>query len=90
MTRTIKKYYSEFKLKVVVEVLKGDKTAAQLAGELEVHPMVLSEWKKTFMETGAQLFERQKMLDFKNRPKEWGNLDLNQRPAGYESAALTN
>ena len=30
------------------------------------------------------------MLDFKNRPKEWGNLDLNQRPAGYESAALTN
>ncbi len=24
------------------------------------------------------------MLDFKNRPKEWGNLDLNQSPAGYE------
>lgn len=24
------------------------------------------------------------------RPKGWGNLDLNQGPAGYESAALTN
>ncbi len=29
------------------------------------------------------------MLHFKNRPKGWGRLDLNQRPAGYESAALT-
>jgi site-specific DNA recombinase len=27
------------------------------------------------------------MLDFKNRPKGWGKLDLNQRPAGYETAA---
>ena len=27
------------------------------------------------------------MLNFKNRPKEWGNLDLSQGPAGYESAA---
>ena len=25
------------------------------------------------------------MMDFKNRPKEWGNLDLNQGPTGYES-----
>ena len=25
------------------------------------------------------------MLNFKNRPKEWGNLDLSQGPAGYES-----
>ena len=29
------------------------------------------------------------MLDYKKRPKEWGNLDLNQGPTGYESAALT-
>lgn len=43
-----------------MEVLKGEKTAAQLAGELDVHPMTLSEWKKTFMENGAQLFEREK------------------------------
>ena len=29
------------------------------------------------------------MLDFKNRPGEWGNLDLNQGPTGYESAVFT-
>ena len=26
---------------------------------------------------------------FKHESKEWGNLDLNQGPTGYESAALT-
>ena len=26
----------------------------------------------------------------KQEVKKWGNLDLNQGPAGYESAALTN
>ncbi len=31
---------------------------------------------------------RMKTIDFE-RIKKWGNLDLNQGPAGYESAALT-
>ena len=58
MNRTRKKYSAEFKLKSVIEILKGEKTAAQLAGELEVHPLVLSDWKKHFLETGAQIFEK--------------------------------
>lgn len=58
MIRTRKRYSPEFKLKVVLEILKGEKTAAQLAGELEVHPLVLSDWKRHFLEKGAQVFER--------------------------------
>ncbi len=58
MARTRKKYSPEFKLKAVVEILKGEKTASQLAGELEVNPMVLSDWKKHFLEVGAQIFEK--------------------------------
>ena len=58
MTRTRKQYSPEFKLRAVMEILKGEKTATQLAGELEVHPLVLSEWKKHFLERGAQIFER--------------------------------
>lgn len=58
MAKTRKKYTADFKLKAVIEILKGEKTAAQLAGELGVHPIVLSEWKKQFSETGAQIFER--------------------------------
>ena len=58
MAKKRKTYSAEFKLKAVLEVLKGDKTAAQLAGELEVNPIVLSDWKKHFKEVGAQAFEK--------------------------------
>ncbi len=30
------------------------------------------------------------LVDYKKRPKEWGNLDLNQGPTGYESAIILN
>ncbi len=43
MTRIRRKHSPEFKLKVVMEVLKGEKTATQLAGEFGVHPIVLSD-----------------------------------------------
>ena len=55
---TRKQYSAEFKLKAVLEILKGEKTASQLAGELEVHPVVLSEWKKHFTVVGSQIFEK--------------------------------
>ena len=58
MAKSRKKYSAEFKLKAVLEILKGEKTANQLAGELEVHPIVLSAWKKHFMEMGSQIFEK--------------------------------
>ena len=60
MAKSRKKYSPEFKLKAVLEILKGEKTASQLAGELEVHPLVLSAWKKHFMEMGSQIFEKQR------------------------------
>lgn len=60
MTRTRKKYSPEFKLKAVIEILRGEKTATQIAGELGVHPLVLSDWKKLFLERGSQIFEMQK------------------------------
>ena len=62
MTKIRRKHSPEFKLKAVMEILKGEKTAAQLAGELSVHPLLLSEWKKHFMDVGVQIFEKQKKV----------------------------
>ena len=53
-----KQYPPEFKLKAVIEILKGEKTTKQLAGELGVHPILLTEWKKRFTKSGAQIFEK--------------------------------
>ncbi len=58
MAKTRKQYSPEFKLKAVIEILKGEKTATQIAGELGTHPLVLTEWKKQFLETGAQIFAK--------------------------------
>ena len=58
MSKTRKQYSPEFKVKAVLEVLKGEKTAAQLAGELGVHPIVLSDWKKHFLAEASQVFAR--------------------------------
>jgi len=60
MTRKRKQYSPEFKLKAVLEILKGEKSARQLAGELEVHPLILSEWKKHFLENGSKIFEKKR------------------------------
>ncbi len=57
MVATQKNYSAAFKLKAVVEILKGKKTVTQLAAELGVAPTLLSDWKHHFIANGAQIFE---------------------------------
>ncbi len=42
-----KHYTASFKAQVVQELLKEDKTIAQIAAEYEVHPTQLNKWKST-------------------------------------------
>jgi putative transposase len=41
-----KSYSGEFKAKVVLEILKEEKTISQIASEYEIHPNQLLKWKK--------------------------------------------
>ena len=54
-----KHYTSAFKAKVVQELLKEEKTLAQLASEYEVHPTQLKTWRAIALEGMPSLFERQ-------------------------------
>jgi putative transposase len=54
-----KQYTSAFKAKVVQELLKEEKTLAQLASEYEVHPTQLKTWRTIALEGMPSLFERQ-------------------------------
>jgi putative transposase len=75
MRRIRKRYNAAFKLKAVLAVLKGDKTANELAKELGVHPMQLSEWKHHFLSIGAEVFDRRsKGLKEKELEKERSEL----------------
>ena len=54
-----KHYSAAFKAKVVQDLLKEEKTLAQLASEYEVHPTQLKTWRAVALEGLASLFEKQ-------------------------------
>jgi transposase-like protein len=54
-----KQYTAAFKARVVQELLKEEKTLAQLASEYEVHPTQLKHWRAVALEGLPGLFEKQ-------------------------------
>ena len=51
------------KAKVALEVIRGEKTANELAGLYQVHPTQISEWKKRALEGMQELFEDGRQKD---------------------------
>ena len=54
-----KQYTLAFKTRVVQELLKEEKTLAQIAAEYEVHPTQLKNWRAVALEGLPSLFEKQ-------------------------------
>ena len=54
-----KQYTAAFKTRVVQELLKEEKTLAQIASEYEVHPTQLKHWRAVALEGLPGLFEKQ-------------------------------
>jgi putative transposase len=46
----------EFKAKVALEAIRGDKTVNELAGLYQVHPSQIVTWKKRLLEGMPELF----------------------------------
>ncbi len=51
-----KKFPDEFKAKVALAALRGDKTIAELAAEYEVHASQINTWKAAVKDRLADLF----------------------------------
>ena len=56
MTR--KKYSSEFKSKVALEALIGQRTLNEIASEYGVHPNQISQWKQQIKNALPDIFSR--------------------------------
>lgn len=51
-------YSAEFKAKVVLEILSEESTINELAAKYEISPVVLSRWKKEFLERASEVFKK--------------------------------
>ena len=55
-------YSAKFKTKVVLEVIKNDKTLAEIALENNVTPKNIQNWKKIFLENASTAMEPEKAV----------------------------
>jgi transposase len=51
-------YPAEFKAKVVLEILSEESTINELASKYSISPVVLSRWKKEFLERASEVFKK--------------------------------
>ena len=51
-----KKFNKEFKEQIVLQILSGERTASELAKELEVHYTTIRDWAKNYQQDGVNAF----------------------------------
>lgn len=55
MSKTTRRRYSpQFKMRVALEVIKGDKTLSQVASENNIQPSVAAQWRDQLLDEGAE------------------------------------
>src|SRR5689334_7998269 len=52
-----RRHSSEFKARVALEAVKGQKTLNELATEFGVHPVQIAQWKRQLLEASPAAFE---------------------------------
>jgi transposase len=53
-----RKFGSEFKHRVVIEALKERLTLSELGQKYDLHPNVITTWKREFLEKSKDVFEK--------------------------------
>lgn len=53
-----KSFEPGFKAKVALEALKGEKTAAQISSEFDVHATQIAQWKQELIQGAADIFAK--------------------------------
>lgn len=53
-----RKFDDEFKARVALEAIKGEKTISEISGEFGVHPNMIRLWKKKMLEGAPGIFTR--------------------------------
>jgi len=56
MKRARRQYSADWKAKIALEAIKGQRTIQQIASHYEIHPNLVTHWKKQLLEGAAEIF----------------------------------
>ena len=57
MKKQRKQHSAVYKAKVALEAVKGERTLNELAGQFELHPTQVMQWKKRLIDGANELFQ---------------------------------
>ena len=53
---TRKQHSAQFRARVAIEAIRGEKTLSQLGSQFKVHPVQVAKWRKVALEQMPELF----------------------------------
>jgi transposase-like protein len=60
MARKRRTFTSEFKAKIVLQLISGEKSLAEICREYKLNQQMVSRWKTEFLQNAPSIFERKK------------------------------
>jgi len=67
MSRQRRRFSSAIKARVAIEAIKGHRSVAELAGEHQVHPSQITQWKKQLLDSAEQFFSDRRVTEKKDQ-----------------------
>lgn len=74
MGRLRRTFSAEYKSKVALAAIKGDRTLADLAAQFQVHPHQVMAWKRQALAVLPEVFSRKRDLDQARRSQQLDEL----------------
>ena len=78
MGKKRKQHSPQFKAKVALAALQNEETTAQLASRFDIHPTMITTWKRQLLDNAAELFDKSQ----KSRKQAEGKIDELYRHIG--------
>lgn len=65
-----KRYTPQFKTKIVLELLQGERELGEIAAENNLNPNMIRNWKREFLENASTVFEDPRKAERKAKREE--------------------
>ena len=65
----MKKFDAQFKTKVAIEAIKGERTLAEIGSLYQIHPQLVGQWRKYFLEKSVEIFSNKQQRETQDTEK---------------------